>query len=249
MTLAYDGAAFAGWQVQPQKRTIQGMLEAALKQVTGMQQRITASGRTDAGVHALGQVAGFACDTSLEPAGLRRALNANTPEAIFILDLEEIEEGFHAIRDALRKRYRYVMSDGPEMDVFSRTYCWHQWKRLDVERMDQAARRLLGRHDFVAFQATGADRLTTERTIFDIGVKREPYMQSGAGQGSKILFEVEADGFLYNMVRNIVGTLMDIGHGRKPVDWISEVLAAGDRKLAGQTAPAYGLFLVKVEYS
>lgn len=249
MTLAYDGTAFAGWQVQPANTTIQGVLEAALKQVTGVQQRITASGRTDAGVHALGQVAAFECQTSLTPSDLCRALNANTPEAIVILELEEIQEGFHAIRDAVRKRYRYVLSDGPLMDIFSRTYCWHHWKRLDVEEMQRAAQLLLGTHDFVSFQAKGAERLTTVRTIFDIGFERRSYLQSGAGEGSKILFEVEADGFLYNMVRNIVGTLIEIGHGRKPIEWLTQVLSAKDRKAAGQTAPAYGLFLVKVDYS
>ena len=243
LTLSYDGTAYAGWQVQDNGRTIQAELEAALLQVTGESIRAVASGRTDAGVHALGQVVSFSSGTRLSAEVLRKALDANLPRDIVVREVREAPAGFHAIRDALRKRYRYVVQDGPVRDVFSRTQAWYCAQRLDVEAMRTAARALLGKHDFSSFEAAGSPRVSSVRTIYDLTVERRTgdFLE-------RVIFEVEADGFLYNMVRNLVGSLVEVGRGRQEPAWIARVLAAQDRKVAGMTAPPQGLFLVSVDY-
>jgi tRNA pseudouridine38-40 synthase len=245
LTLAYDGTAYAGWQVQPGKKTVQGALEAALAKITGRPVRTLASGRTDAGVHALGQVVGFQTDTHLAGDVLLRALNAELPDDVAALDVADVPEGFHPIGDAVGKRYRYVIQDGPTPDVFRRAYCWHYRRRLDDEAMHQAAQSLLGTHDFSSFESAGAPRVNSVRTVRDISVRRE-----GRAGGARdwIVIEVEADGFLYNMVRAIVGTLVEVGRGARDAAWVKNVLAAADRAAAGPTAPPHGLFLVGVEY-
>lgn len=243
LTLSYDGTAYAGWQVQASARTIQAELEAALLQVTGESIRAVASGRTDAGVHALGQVVSFRSATRLPADVLRKALDANLPRDIVVLEVSEAPARFHAIRDALRKRYRYVVQDGPIRDVFSRTQAWYVAQRLDVEAMRAAARALLGRHDFSSFEAAGSPRVSSVRTIYDLTVERRTgdFLE-------RVRIEVEADGFLYNMVRNLVGSLVEVGRGRQEPSWLAGVLAAQDRKVAGMTAPPQGLFLVSVDY-
>jgi len=243
LTLSYDGTAYSGWQVQDRARTIQAELEAALRQVTGESIRAVASGRTDAGVHALGQVVSFNSATRLPADVLRKALDANLPRDIVVREVREAPAGFHAIRDALRKRYRYVVQDGPIRDVFSRTQVWYFTQRLDVEAMRVAARSLLGKHDFSSFEAAGSPRVSSVRTIYDLTVERRTgdFLE-------QVIFEVEADGFLYNMVRNLVGSLVEVGRGRQEPAWIARVLAAQDRKVAGMTAPPQGLFLVNVDY-
>ena len=243
LTLSYDGTAYVGWQVQAHGRTIQAELEAALLQVTGQRVRAVASGRTDAGVHAIGQVVSFACRTRLPPDVLRRALDANLPRDIVVRDVCEAPDGFHAIRDAIRKRYRYVVQDGPVRDVFARAYSWYVAQRLDIEAMQTAARALVGQHDFRSFETAGSPRVSSVRTIYELTVERHP----GDALG-RVVFEVEADGFLYNMVRNLVGSLVEVGSGRRESPWIAAVLAAQDRKLAGPAAPPQGLFLVSVDY-
>ncbi|MGD9127969.1 MAG: tRNA pseudouridine(38-40) synthase TruA [Planctomycetia bacterium] len=239
LTIAYDGTDYAGWQIQPDRATVQSVLEEAIERVTGQASRTLASGRTDAGVHALGQVVGFRTDSDLACDTLVRALNANLPEDIAVLDAEEVADGFHPIGDAVRKRYRYVIHDAPIRDVFYRRYAWHCRYQLDVEPMAQAAEMLLGKHDFSSFESTGAPRESSVRTITDISVVRH---------GDRIEIEVEADGFLYNMVRAIVGTLVEIGRGSMDPGWMHQVLSAQERKAAGPTAPPEGLFLVKVDY-
>jgi tRNA pseudouridine38-40 synthase len=242
--LAYDGTDYAGWQVQPGRKTVQGALEAAIKKITGEAVRVLASGRTDAGVHALGQVVGFRTRSHLEPEVLRRALNAELPADVAVLDLAVTGDGFHAIRDAVRKRYRYVIHDGSIRNVFLRRYCWqYRGGRLDVEAMSRAAECLVGRHDFASFQTSGAERSTTVRTVHQLVIRR-----GRAGEQDQIRCEVEADGFLYNMVRAIVGTLVEVGRGAKPQSWPAAVLRAADRRVAGPTAPPEGLFLVSVDY-
>jgi len=243
LTLAYDGTDFAGWQWQPAKRTIQGELEAALERITQQRPKCIASGRTDAGVHALGQVVSFDSETRLTPDVLTRALNAELPEDLFVFEAALAPDGFHAQRHALRKRYRYVIEDGRLRDLFERKYLWHIYQRLDVAAMQQAAMALIGTHDFASYETTGSQRLTTERTIFDLFVERR------TGQlNDRVTIEVEANGFLYNMVRNIVGTLVMVGKGKESTSWPAEVLAFRDRTKAGMTAPAQGLFLVEVHY-
>jgi len=243
LTLAYDGTAYSGWQVQPGETTVQEVLERAIEKVTGQQVRAIASGRTDAGVHALGQVVGFRTETHLSTDVLRRALNAELPHDVAVLEAADADEGFHPIRDAVRKRYRYVIHDGPVRDVFRRRYCWQYNRRLDAAAMARAARALLGRHDSSSFETSGAERKDSIRTIHEIQVER------GRGEERNLVtIEVEADGFLYNMVRAIVGTLVEVGRGAEEEAWVAQVLAAADRRAAGPTAPPQGLFLVRVQY-
>ncbi|MBN2291546.1 MAG: tRNA pseudouridine(38-40) synthase TruA, partial [Pirellulales bacterium] len=174
LILAYDGTAYAGWQVQPERTTIQGVLEATIERITGSTSRTLASGRTDAGVHALGQVVGFRTESQLTPETLLRALNAELPEDIAVLEAARVDDGFHPIRDAVSKRYRYVIHDGPVRDIFERNYCWHVKNHLEAQAMERAARCLLGRHDFSSFESAGAPRQDSIRTITDISVTRSP---------------------------------------------------------------------------
>ncbi len=240
LTLAYDGTAYAGWQVQPDRVTLQGVLEAAWRKITGEAVRVTASGRTDAGVHAWGQVVSLSTASDLPPAVLRKALNAQLPRDIVVREICEAPPDFHAIRDALGKKYRYVIHDSPIRDVFARRYCWHYPQRLDEQAMQRAAAALVGQHDFCSFQSTGAPRETTVRTVKELRVWR--------GEDGKLSIEIEADGFLYNMVRAIVGTLVEVGRGAEPESYPQRVLEAKHRAAGGPTAPAEGLFLVQVDY-
>jgi tRNA pseudouridine38-40 synthase len=243
LTLSYDGTAYAGWQIQNRARTIQGELEAALERIAGERIKAVASGRTDAGVHAWGQTVSFSSRTRLEPEILRRAINAHLPRDIVVLDVREAPAGFHAISDAIQKRYRYVIQDGPVCDVFQRAYAWFVPQRLDVVAMQQAGQSLVGRHDFSSFEAAGSNRLSSVRTVSDVAVRRRK-----TDHLDQVVIEVQADGFLYNMVRNMVGSLVAVGRQRQSVDWIAEVLAARDRTRAGMTAPPQGLTLLWVDY-
>ena len=243
LTLSYDGTAYAGWQVQPDQRTLQETLEIALKKIVGKSARTVASGRTDAGVHALEQVVSFATECELPADVLLKALNAHLPADIAILEVREAAPGFHAICDAVRKRYRYVIHDGTIRDVFARHYAWHLPRRLNSEAMHRAAQNLVGTHDLRSFETTGSERSSSVRTILDISVRRQEENNS-----NRIVVEVEADGFLYNMVRAIVGSLVEVGRGARDEDWLVEVVAAKDRRAAGMTAPPQGLFLVHVTY-
>lgn len=243
LTLAYDGTDFAGWQWQPNRRTVQDELQKTLCRITQEEIKCAASGRTDAGVHALGQVVSFDAETKIEPAVLAKALNAELPEDILVFTVTEAPPRFHAQRDAIRKRYRYVVQDGRLPDLFARQYVWHVYQRLDADAMQQAARPLVGTHDFASFQTSGSQRLSTVRTIYDVLVERRQ-----AEFTDRIVIEVEADGFLYNMVRNIAGTLVAVGKGKQPISFPADALAKRDRQAAGMTAPPQGLFLVGVEY-
>ncbi len=262
LIVSYDGTDYAGWQVQPDEKTVQGTLESAIEKITGESVRVLASGRTDAGVHALGQVVGWRTESKLTSDVLRRALNAELPHDMAVLDVAEVEPEFHAIRDALKKRYRYLIHDGPVRDVFRRRYCWqYRAGRLDVDAMSRAADALRGKHDFASFQTSGAERATTVRTVFELAIERGSVIEQGriierggviewgrAGDPHLICLEIEADGFLYNMVRTIVGTLVEVGRRAQPETWPAEVVAAVDRRAAGPTAPPEGLVLVSVQY-
>lgn len=243
LTLAYDGTQYAGWQTQANAKTLQATLEAALLRITGETISVAASGRTDAGVHALAQVVSFQSATHLPAPALLRALNANLPEDMAVQEVALAAARFHARRDALRKRYRYVLEDGPVRDVFRRRYVWQMREPLDAEAMHRAARALVGTHDFRSFESHWPNRETSVRTVYELSVRRQAPAAPHCVQ-----VEIEADGFLYNMVRAIVGTLVEVGRGAQDEDWPAWVLAAQDRSVAGMTAPAQGLFLVRVEY-
>lgn len=243
LIVSYDGGAYYGWQVQKSGPTIQSKIEAALQSVTGESIRAIASGRTDSGVHALGQVVSFRSQTKLEPRVLQRALNANLPLDIRVRSLDYAPDGFHAIHDAVSKRYRYYIQDGGVSDPFWRRSCHYTPYRLDEQAMQLAATRLLGEHDFSTYEKLGSPRATSVRTIHEFTVRRR-----STEFFALIVIEVSANGFLYNMVRNLVGTLIEVGRGLQSVDWPFEILAERDRKVAGQTAPAHGLFLVDVQY-
>ncbi len=256
LTLAYVGTAYHGWQVQPDRPTVQLRLEEALRTITGESIRTLASGRTDAGVHALGQVVGFRTECQLAPDVLVRALNANLPEDIVVLDIIEAPHRFHPIGDSIQKRYRYLLHDGPIRPLFLRNHCWHVRRPLNVNAMADAAKFFLGTHDFCSFETTGAPRESTVRTVSDVVVRRGWFEDTTSDrplfgpldEKNLIVFEVEADGFLYNMVRAMVGTLVEVGRSAQTSDWVERVIEATDRAQAGPTAPALGLFLVKVDY-
>jgi tRNA pseudouridine38-40 synthase len=240
IVLSYDGTDFQGWQTQPGYRTIQETLEAAIAKLSGEPGvRVNASGRTDAGVHALGQVANFHSALKIPETKLRSALNAHLPEDIVILDACVMPQSFDANRDAVRKKYRYVIHDGPVPSPFLRRYACHSRHRLDAAKMARAAEPLRGRHDFHSFETEWPNRKSSVRTITHLAVSRA---------GDTVWIDVEADGFLYNMVRAIAGTLMNVGRGFWPESIVADILHAEDRTLAGPTAPAPGLFLVRVTY-
>lgn len=242
VTLSYDGTDYCGWQVQPNGVTIQQRVEEALARVLCQRIRVTASGRTDAGVHALAQVASFDADTNLSARQLQQALNGSLPADIRILDVEDAPTGFHAIRAARGKQYRYQIWDASQHDVFRRTTHWHVRTRLDIAAMQEGAACLVGQHDFRSFQAAGSPRATTIRWITQLSVMRS------ADLPDEVLLTIAADGFLYNMVRNIVGSLVEVGRGSQPPGWMADVLAAGNRRSAGPTAPPHGLFLVRIDF-
>ena len=242
ITLAYDGTDFVGWQRQADGTSIQGLLEDALGELDLRQVTVTGAGRTDAGVHAIGQVAGFSLERAIAPEQLVRALNGRLPGDVRVLSAMEVPAAFHARFDARSKAYRYRIWNADVASPFERRYVWHIGGHLDVGSMADAAGRLRGCHDFAAFQAAGSRTRKTERVVSLSCVERP------ALDGPLVTYEVTGDGFLRHMVRNIVGTLVEIARGRRPPDWIAEVLRSRDRTRAGQTAPAGGLFLVGVEY-
>jgi tRNA pseudouridine38-40 synthase len=243
LTVAYSGTHFVGWQIQPNGPSIQGHLQAAWLAVTGEAAVITGSGRTDSGVHAVGQVASLMTEHSLEVSAIPGAMNANLPETIVVREAEELDHDFHAIRDAVAKTYRYTIQMGRRRSPFLLERSWYVPRALDSERMSRAGQLFVGRHDFASLQSAGAPRRSTVRTILEL--RCETVDSDGFP-----LFQVyvTGDGFLYNMVRNLVGTLMLVGRQRLSPDDIPKILAAKDRTIAGPTAPAAGLTLMHVEY-
>ena len=240
LTLSYDGTDFHGWQTQPARRTVQETLEKAIADLTGEKRvRVNASGRTDSGVHAVAQVVNFQTTANHAPDVVLRAVNARLPEDVVISDAVEVPLEFDANRDAKRKLYRYVIHDGKVPNPFLRRYCCHSRYQLDAEAMRAAAECLKGTHDFHSFETEWPNRASSVRTILHLAVNRV---------GEWIWIDVEADGFLYNMVRAIAGTLMNVGRGYWPMEEVARILEAKDRTLAGPTAPAQGLFLMRVTY-
>jgi tRNA pseudouridine38-40 synthase len=239
LLLSYDGTDFSGWQRQRDRRTVQQVLEEAIGRLTGVVPATNASGRTDAGVHALGQVVHFLTVSRHAPEVFVKALNATLPPDVRVKEAWEMPQSFHATLDAQAKLYRYVIDNGAIADPFQTRYSWHVYQSLDIAAMHSAAQSLRGRHDFHSFETHWPNRTSSVRTIAHIAVNR---------MNDAIWIDVEADGFLYNMVRSIAGTLVEVGKGKWPEAQVAEVLAAEDRRVAGPTAPPQGLFLVRVRY-
>jgi tRNA pseudouridine38-40 synthase len=240
ITLAYDGTDYIGWQRQATGTSIQGLLEDALCAFGDGDIAVSGAGRTDAGVHALAQVASCALVRAIAPDTLVRALNAKLPDAVRVMAAEEVPASFHARFDARGKTYRYRIWTGDVLPPFERRYAWHVPGGLDVDAMQQAAALIAGRHDFAAFQSAGSDVATTTRHVS---------ASTLIADGALLVYETIADGFLRHMVRAIAGSLVEVGRGQHAPDWISRVLEARERSAAGRTAPAHGLFLVRVHYA
>lgn len=240
LILAYEGTGFSGWQIQPGARTVQSVLEDRLAKILHHQVRIVGSGRTDAGVHALGQVASFSTNRAIPPEGLLRGLNSLLPEDVRVMSAEEVGEGFDARRSARSKVYRYTIHSAPIPRVLDLHRTWHVREPLDAAAMAGAARLLVGRHDFSSFQASDKKPRSALREMRRAAVFRRP--------GHLVLVELEANGFVKHMVRNIVGGLVDVGLAKTTPDRFREILAGRDRTKAGPTAPARGLCLVEVKY-
>jgi tRNA pseudouridine38-40 synthase len=241
LAIEYDGTAYHGWQRQKALPTIQGTIEAALKIMTEQSTTVVGSGRTDAGVHAWRQVAHFAMDTALTADVFRNGLNSLLPEDIVITHCEHASDSFHARYDVISKIYEYVIVNRRVPVAISRKYAWHVRTKLDLESMKEALACLKGTHDFSAFEGAGSARSTSVRTVMNAHLAQRD-------GGDYLLFSIEADGFLRFMVRNIVGTLVDVGKRKTSPDGFESILRSGDRKRAGATAPAHGLFLKQVKY-
>jgi tRNA pseudouridine38-40 synthase len=239
LLIEYDGTGFHGWQVQASGRTVQGELEQAFERITGSRVRIQGAGRTDAGVHALGQVASLRTDHGIGLRELRRGLNALTGPDVSVREAEEASPGFCARRSASGKLYRYRILNADEGSPLRRHTHLHVVRPLDVEAMAAAAGRLEGRHDFDAFRAADCERESAEITLESLTVERA---------GDEITIEARAPAFLKNMVRVIAGTLHWVGAGRLAPDDMSSILGSRDRRNAGPTAPPHGLVLVRVFY-
>jgi len=242
LTIQYDGTYFNGWQVQrkhPEARTVQSVIQNALQKIVKEPVHVIGAGRTDAGVHARGQVANFRTSNPIPEEKWPVALNSILPPDVAVIGAEEVPGDFHAQYSAAGKTYHYYILNSKYPDVFLRNYAYFEPRELDLEKMQQAALRLKGTHNFKSFCAVGSGVRTFERTVTDIGFVR---------RGRLLIFKITADGFLYKMARSIVGTLLEIGKNRYPPDWIDEVLKAEDRKRGGPTAPPQGLVLYRVYY-
>lgn len=239
ITLEYDGAEFAGWQLQPGQPTIQGAVEQALEPLLGHCARVGAAGRTDAGVHAAMQVASFVTSTERTPTAIRNGLNARLPDAIACIDAERVPISFDPRHAPHTKTYRYTWVVGATRRPLRRGRAWRVPEPLDVDAMAEAARCLLGTHDFTSFRASGCTARHAVRTVQDAIVTRA---------SDEVHLRMLGTGFLRHMVRNVAGSLYDVGRGRWSPDWLAEVLAAKDRGRAGRTAPARGLLLEHIDY-
>jgi len=240
ITIEYDGSAYHGWQRQAADRTIQGEIENALMTMTGDSVTVTGSGRTDAGVHALNQVANFLCATSLTPEIFLKGLNSLLPEDIVITSCKVVPEKFHARYDVKSKVYHYKILNRLLPAAISRQYAWHIRKKLDLSAMKEAIQCIIGSHDFKAFEGSGSPRASTVRCITSADLVKT--------DNDYLVLKIEGDGFLKFMVRNIVGTLVDVGLDKITSDDFKRILISKDRNLAGITAPAHGLFLMNVRY-
>lgn len=259
LTLAYDGTDFVGWQTQPNGPSVQSAVEEGLRQFTGLPATLLAAGRTDAGVHALGQVASFRTESTIPCSGFVAGLQTYLPRTILILTADEVDLSFHATHAAKRKRYRYVIHNVRARHPFLRNYAYEFHVPLDEQAMHAAAQVLVGKHDFRAFESQYPNKASSVRTVFELSVtrregwptwdRRQPHDAPPTPGGEFIWIDIVANGFLYNMVRAIAGTLIRVGEGKWTAHDVDRILQAGERKLAGPTSPACGLYLVRVEYA
>lgn len=258
LTLAYDGSNYVGWQIQPNGASVQSAVEQAIERLTGHHSKLLAAGRTDAGVHALGQVANFHSPSRIPVQRIMDGLQSFLPPDIAILAVADEAPEFHATYSAVRKSYRYLIYNGSRPDVFSRRYALHHRGALDQRRMDLAARVLEGTRDFRCFESHYPNKATSVRTVESCRVSRGAGWRAWGGQvgcesdprGEAFIgIEITADGFLYNMVRAISGTLIRVGRGQWSATDVERIVEQQDRGQAGETAPAHGLYLVRVDYS
>jgi tRNA pseudouridine38-40 synthase len=239
MTVRYDGTDYHGWQEQPGLPTVQGTLVTVAATILGHRPRIEGASRTDAGVHARGQVAALWSERSMEPERLEAALNSRLPPDIAVCDACEVPIDLSPSGDPVSKHYRYRLYVGAVKPVFRGRFVWHWYRPIEVEPMQAAARRLVGRHDFRSFEGRGSAREDTVREVHRLDV---------TPADDEIHVHVEGGGFLYKMVRNLVGTLVEVGRGKREPEWVEEVLATRDRTAAGPCAPPQGLCLMSVRY-
>ena len=239
LTIEYDGKCYNGWQKQPNKLNIQGEIERAIYNITKEEVDLIGSGRTDAGVHALGQVANFKTNSQISIEKLPLAINSQLKNSIVIKEAEEVNERFHSRYNAKRKTYRYIINNSKCGTAIYRNLEYSYPFKLDAEKMKQASKYFEGEHDFKAFKSSGTSSKNSVRTIYKAIVKQE---------GEKIIIELTGNGFLYNMVRIISGTLLDVGLGKIQPEEIPEMIESKDRQRAGKTLPAHGLYLVEVKY-
>ncbi len=240
LVLEYDGSEYHGWQRQEGVLTIQEVLESRIEVMLGSPVRVRGSGRTDAGVHAMGQVVNFYARTRLTPGEIQKGLNSLLPSDIVVLEAEEVPDWFHARFSAVSKTYEYRILNRETPSALERNRAWHIRRRLEAPPVWECLRRVVGTHDFAAFMAAGSSVRSTERTVYRADLSR-PVPE-------RWVFRFEADGFLRHMVRNLVGTLVDVGAGKLSPEDFSKIMESRDRRRAGMTAPAHGLFLVDVSY-
>lgn len=239
IVLAYDGTPYHGWQIQPQGPTLQSVLQDSLRIITGKQVTVKGSGRTDAGVHALGQVANFHTLSTISPQGFAQALNSILPRTVAVIGADEVDSTFDAQFSATNKCYRYRVFNSKNRSPFEFLKAWHINRPLDVESMLSLSHIILGKKDFSSFRASGCVARNPVRTISRCAIVRV---------GDILSFELEADGFLRHMVRNIVGTMIDVGLHRFSTNDFAEIVESKDRTRAGRAAPPHGLYLVRVDY-
>ena len=239
LKIEYDGKDFNGWQKQPTKLNIQGEIERAIKDITGEEIDLIASGRTDAGVHAIGQVANFKTNSNIPVEKFPIAINTKLKRSIRILEAQEVDERFHSRYNCKKKTYRYVINNSENGTAIYRNLEYNFSQKLNVEKMNEAAKYFLGEHDFKGFKASGTSSKSSVRTIYEAKVYKE---------NNRVIIELSGNGFLYNMVRIISGTLIEVGLGKIAPEDIADIIKSGDRERAGKTLPPQGLYLVKVEY-
>jgi tRNA pseudouridine38-40 synthase len=248
LIVAYDGSGFSGYELQPGKRTIRGELGKTLKQLYKAPVKFYSSSRTDAGVHALGNVISFVSPSEIALSHLPAALNSLLPDDIRVIKAEAVKDKFNARFDAKCKTYEYLIFNGRIMPPSIRKIAWQVKPELDLSAMKKAAKYLVGKHDFASFCASGGDDKDFVRTIHSLVIGHWSLVIWGSEKFGVIRIKINGDGFLYKMVRNMVGTLVEVGLGRREPSDIKKILLAKDRRLAGKTAPAQGLCLIKVTY-